>query len=768
MLIPLNKMERRLNGFGGSSQIVYFIRVNLLNLRHQRSIILLFSILLLLFGSRSPLLSQLPFVHETSIELKVDGEILQNPWAGGFNSPQFSMIDLDNDGKKDLVSFERGYFGVFKTFRNVGSPGNPDFIYAPEFLHIFPHMQNWALLVDYNCDGHEDLFTSVPAGLKVYRNDFTEENGINFKLETSILLAEGIDGLEPIYVSPPDLPAISDVDGDGDVDILSFEILGNHVAYFKNMSMEKYGNCDSLNFELKNNCWGFFSEDATNNTINLFDTCDVNVEDPEKSGRHAGSTLLAFDHNGDGVTDLALGDISYNTMTLLTNGGTTNSSIMTKVDYNFPGNTVPIDLTVFPAAFLQDLNNDGLRDMLVSPNNPNTSKNYDHIWYYRNVGEADVPEFVFEQDNFLLEGMVDFGAGAHSVFFDGNSDGLMDIIVGNYGYFIETGSYQSQLAFLRNNGTVDLPSFELETTDYAGLSALGFNGIYPAFGDMDGDSDQDMLIGDEDGLLHYFRNDAEPGDPAIFTLSQPNFKGIDIGQSAKPQIIDVNRDGLPDLLVGERSGTINYFQNTGTPEIPDFDSNPTNDLFGGIDVMPECCTGYSAPFMAVDSVGNYLLYVGSEQGKLYLFNEIENNLNGIFNPVDSLYLNGMNINVSGYDIDNDGKMDLVRGEYSGGLGFFKNGIPQVYGIDEYGHNLQIRVYPNPATEYIVIELNYDQPVINPVAEVIDLLGRVQLMEESMLSQAQNFRLDISKLTPGIYILRVHGDKFSETSRFIVQ
>ncbi|MEZ5148263.1 MAG: hypothetical protein R2759_14665 [Bacteroidales bacterium] len=62
-----------------------------------------------------------------------------------------------------------------------------------------------------------------------------------------------------------------------------------------------------------------------------------------------------------------------------------------------------------------------------------------------------------------------------------------------------------------------------------------------------------MITGDEDGLLHYFRNDAAAGEPADFKLTQPNFKGIDVGQSAKPQIIDINRaDGKPDLLVGER------------------------------------------------------------------------------------------------------------------------------------------------------------------------------------------------------------------------
>ncbi|MCB2221127.1 MAG: T9SS type A sorting domain-containing protein [Bacteroidetes bacterium] len=711
--------------------------------------------------------AQLPFIPDHSIELKRDGEVMKNPWAGGFNSPQFSMVDLDGDGKKDLITFDRAFYGVFKAFLNAGSEGQTQFIYAPDYLYKFPRLQNWALMVDYNCDGHEDIFSSVPGGIRVYRNDFTEEKGNHFTLVTNILHAEGLDGQEPIYVSPPDLPAIHDVDGDGDLDILSFEVLGNHVAYFKNMSLENYGNCDHLEFELKNTCWGYFSEDATNNSINLYDTCDVNVPDPEKSGKHAGSTLLAYDHNGDGVTDLLLGDISFNTLTLLTNGGTTSGSIMTAVNYSFPINTTPVEMTVFPAAYRQDLDNDGIKDLLVSPNNPNTSENHNNIWFYKNTGTNDLPVFTFQQENFLQDGMIDFGAGAHVAFFDENADGLMDLFIGNYGYFVEAGVYQSQVALLRNTGTIENPAFEWITDDYSNFSQLNLNGIYPAMGDMDGDGDQDMITGDEDGLLHYFRNNAGPGNPAQFSLSQPNFKGIDVGQAAKPQIIDVNRDGLPDLLVGERSGTINYFENTGTVDNPDFGPNPTNDLFGGIDVMPECCTGFSAPFMVEDSLGNYMLYVGSEQGMLYLYNDIENNLNGDFQPEDSLYLHGLNINPALFDINNDGDLEMAIGEYTGGVTLWEKGIPQGLGTEEkYSGSPVIQIYPNPAKDYINVNLanltfekTYQIKVINNIGEPVDA---------SIISKsATGAMLDISALPAGIYFLSIANQVKNATSKFII-
>ena len=113
--------------------------------------LLLFSIL---FCFQNESFGQLPLKPYDSIVLKVSGTALKNPWGGGFNSPQFSSIDLNNDGKADLVSFERSFFGVFKTFLQRGEEGESTYEYATKYQYFFPKAQNWALLVDYNCDGH--------------------------------------------------------------------------------------------------------------------------------------------------------------------------------------------------------------------------------------------------------------------------------------------------------------------------------------------------------------------------------------------------------------------------------------------------------------------------------------------------------------------------------------------------------------------------------------------------------------------------------------
>ncbi|MCF8366444.1 MAG: T9SS type A sorting domain-containing protein [Bacteroidales bacterium] len=709
--------------------------------------------------------SQIQLIAFDSIPIQRNAQPLSNAWAGGFNCPQFSEIDLNNDGKKDLVTFERNFYGVVKTFINTGNAGESVYKYDPSFRMFFPQMRNWMLLRDYNCDGKEDIFTSVPAGIAVYRND-SEGANLKFSQVTFLLIGEGLNGPGPVYVSPPDIPAIEDIDGDGDLDILSFNIVGSTVEYHKNLSMELYGNCSALEFELKNTCWGYFIEDNNNNNVTLFDTCDVNVPNPEKSEKHPGSSLLAIDLSGNGVKDILIGDINYPNLIMLTNGGTNTSAVMKDFSGSFPPNTTPVNITMFPASYFLDADNDGLKDLIVAPNNPNTSENFNNVWLYKNVGDEMIPAFEFQKSNFLFDEMIDVGERSFPVFFDENSDGLSDIVAGNFGYFEEAGSYSSQLMLLRNTGTATDPAFEVVNADYSSLGQLGFNGIYPAFGDMDDDGDDDMISGDEDGSLHFFRNNGGSGNHADFILTEAFYFGIDVGQSAKPQIVDINRDGLPDLLVGERSGTLNYFENSGTPGQAVFTAAPSVEEFGNVDVMPDCCTGYSAPFMTTDSLGRSILYVGSEQGMLYLFSNIDNNLDGTFDKIDSLYTQTINLSISGADLDGDGFSEFVTGEFPGGIGFLKKGNPPSLGISDNKMNENlVKVYPNPAKDFINIKL--EKTIGNSTIQLSDIMGKA-VLRESLIRGEHYKNLDISNLARGIYFLHINVGTNLITKKVVIE
>jgi len=70
------------------------------------------------------------FRNDTVIVLKDNGDTLKNAWAGGFNSIQFSEIDLDLDGTKDLLAFDRVDNRIIP-FINSGIPNQSSYKHAP-------------------------------------------------------------------------------------------------------------------------------------------------------------------------------------------------------------------------------------------------------------------------------------------------------------------------------------------------------------------------------------------------------------------------------------------------------------------------------------------------------------------------------------------------------------------------------------------------------------------------------------------------------------
>lgn len=694
-----------------------------------------------------PAIAQINIVPLTEVGVTSNGKTLTLPWAGGMNAPQFSTMDLNEDGHSDLVVFERNFYGSVNTFIRT----EEGFRHAPEYRHAFPKMRNWMLLRDYNCDGLPDIFTSVAGGIAIYRQTRNAQQAIQFELVESLLLTQSEDGTsEPVYVAVTDIPAIEDIDGDGDLDILSFDIVGSRVVYYRNLSIENDAQCESLSFITETSCWGYFSEDGNNNTVTLFDSCENKA--PASHEKHAGSTLLALDLTGNGNKDLILGDLTFNSIVKLLNDGSPELALITEQSTNFPENDVPVDITIFPAAYSVDVDDDGKNDLLFAPNNPNTSENHQNTWYYRNTGTSLQPQFSLQQKNFLGNEMTDLGESSFPVFFDENADGYQDILAGSYGYFESSGTYNSKLMLLRHNGNLKSPVYDVVTDDFANISAYGFNGTYPALGDLDGDGDLDMIIGDEDGRLHLFMNQASTGNPANFVLTSPNFSQIDVGQSAKPQIIDVNLDGIPDLLVGERTGKIRYYQNLGTASQAMFSSQPTSIQFAGIDVLPDGFTGYSAPWLTQDSTGRHVLYVGSEQGYVFQYVSEDDPSFENFTKIDSMYLHGVKVTFSEGAINLDGNSEWLVGNFSGGITLFTAGNPIYYGISDFeAPKVPFTVSPNPVENVLIIQsINKNQQVLN--WEIFALNGLKVAASDNSVHPKE--LIDVSALNAGFYILSI--------------
>lgn len=730
---------------------------------------------------------------------------LQLAWASGLNAGNFGKIDIDLDGKMDLFIMEPNNEANYDTgdkiypFINKGTAGMVDYKLDISYRGKFPILEDYAILKDWNCDGKTDIFTwDLRGRITAYRN--ISDTELKFVLEKQILKTDttGLPYNPGYYHSGEilwayfDMPTFEDIDGDGDLDILSKASNGHFIEYNKNMSKEYYGHCDSLTFKLKNTCWGRFFEDTGTVILN---TCDiVNVPNPEnnsgkgesqkeernKSGKHSSDALLAIDLNGDGVKDLLAGDWLETTLYSFINGGAKDSSHIISSTKGFPPQD-PYNAVTYGLPFSLDVDNDGKNDLVISVA-MDRLQDIEGIWYYKNTGTNSSPVFNLQTKGFLQNEMINVGTQSNPIFFDYNSDSLMDIVIGNYGYFQTLGTspynsrYTSKLALYENIGTKEEPAFKLVDTNFANLPSYPLNlsenkrawAYHPSFGDLDGDGDEDMILGDHRGKIHYFIN--QPiGGKAIFHLSAAELDGLDAGNFATTQLFDLDEDGLLDLIVGNDLGKLSYYRNTSAL-YPTFVLE--DDFLGEVNVTDDWdFFGYSAPYFFKDSLGITKLLSGSKSGHFRYYDSIivADTISEKFRRLEKVYQGiweGIYSTIHGGDIDNDGNPDFILGNQSGGLALYTSS-DSIY-IPGFEENPDVKkiarsLFPNPAKNEITFKIECN---CNDVFEysVYDLAGKLWNQYEAN----SIIKIDLSSFAKGMYIIRAENKNRSIiiTERFI--
>jgi len=696
------------------------------------------------------------FERDQEIEVKKNAHSLLYPWAGGMNSVYFSEIDLNLDNIPDFIAFEK-HGNKILPFVNMGTIQNPKFVYAPEYKHSFPDLHDWVILKDYNNDGKADIFTYTLGGIRVFQNVSNQK--LDFKLTADPIKSYQYENEAPIFASPDDYVAIADVTGDGKLDILNFWVLGKFVHFYKNISQ----NNDYFSYTLEDDCWGKFSEASDSNEITLLTYCKQKSNSDDT--KHIGSSMFLIDFDRNGLMDILIGDVDFPKLKLLINGGTQEEALMVAQTDDFPNAQHAVHLYSMPAVSTLDIFSSTIPDLFISPSDPSLTKSEDlnSVWRYR--FDEQLNEYLLTTTSFLQEDMIDVGSGAMPILFDWTGDGLLDLFVANYGSFdsatFQNGTlkshYSSSITYYKNVGTNKFPKFEWVTSDFGDLKKFAFRALYPTFADLTGDGKIDLLCGNSDGSLLFFENSATTGELPQFKPPVMNYQNIKVDAFSTPQLFDINRNGTLELALGNQRGILSYYKNEGTNQNPDFKLVTSN--FGNVDVRDAAISyfGYSTPCFFRHNDETFLL-CGNEQGNLFLYSNIDNNINGAFTCLEKVaetidhkayrINEGIRVTATVADLNNDGKPDLLVGNWTGGVACFKGSDPVETGMAEKKWE-DIMIYPNPTRGELRIE-NGEWRIEN--VEVFDIYGRKVLSHTA--HRIPHTALNISHLPAGMYFVKI--------------
>ncbi|MBR8829410.1 MAG: VCBS repeat-containing protein [Gomphosphaeria aponina SAG 52.96 = DSM 107014] len=499
-----------------------------------------------------------------------------------------TIFDVDGDGDEDVLVGD--LFGNIKYFRNDGDGFTRQTGTDNPFQRIDVGWKAAPTVYDLDEDGDEDLLVGNDDGnIKYFRNDggsFTEQKSSQ-------------NPLQPVNVGGKAASTILDVDGDGDEDLL----VGNEKGKLKYV--------ENLIIDVNN------PPIAVNDSVGIVGNNPITINVLENDLDPEAEPISLIEFTGKSAA----------------------------------GGTVERDENGTPEELTDD-------QLIYTPPTDFSANESDSFTYTINqtatatVNVLNIPIFVEREHNLNPFSGVDVGGYANPAVGDLDGDNDLDVLIGND---------QEKLRYFQN----DAGTF----TEVTG-SDKPFNDIVvtrepsSAIADLDGDGDHDLLVGDEYGNLKYFQNNN--GTFAEVTGSDNPLEGVNVRRDASPALGDLDGDGDYDLLVGDFYGSLHYFSNEGGT-FTQLTGN--NNPFVKVNVVMDA----SPTIVDFDGDGNQDVLVGNDLGKLVYFH----NNQGTFSQLQGeLPFDGVNgggeATPAAADFDEDGDVDVLVGVLDGTLKYFEN------------------------------------------------------------------------------------------------
>ena len=757
-------------------------------------------IILFVFGSGFAF-SQGQFTRVGVIPFYHGSKQLKSPFTGGLNAPIVNHMDLNKDGKKDLVLIHNNSFKI-STYLNQGGR---EYKYAPRFETYFPKRSGYFIIKDLNEDQMEDLVYMGSPYILFYKGTRLNDSTFGFAIMDTFISNSYDTTISPDYLTSMNnyLPIVEDIDKDGDIDILYIN-RSSHLVYHRNLKKEKGStNPDKNEFWKYNKFWGqnAYSLNPLAFRENYFKNVERGLMNPSNGG---GSTLRPrhdefqmgwhLDANNDGLYDLVAYSENQRNGPLGINRGTSDSANLTTHDTFFPSYSQPIR-KLMPVGFWLDADNDGKKDIISSflierdndPNLPLSEKAFNDdvncIAFYKNYGSKtslqNFDSFGIEIDSFLSSENIDVGTRSAPMFYDYDGDSLMDILISNS--FKRDSWDIANITYYRNIGDKKTPRYILQDKDLFKYRSKNKVDIRMAAGDLNNDGTKDLLIGSyvRSPFKEYTSNPNNPIDVDIyFQKYDPVAKKVlylydtinievenKFGQS-NMCLYDLNKDGKLDLFTGDMY-SMRYYENKGGLK-PNFVLiNPNIISYDSISNRQEEFHYY--PAIRRDPVDNkdylyfaYYLDYGKigrspiDSSRIYSLQHLKIDSKNIYSAFSLSYNRFPTIAFG--DINSDTANELIIGNYAGGI--------QLYSFSDFGDiidtqrmsvhdalvtssNDEYNVYPNPFSHSIRLDFELSRPFLS--LHLYSIEGRLVKLIEGYRKEET---IDLSSLEDGLYFLKI--------------